>query len=67
MWVDPRYIFGHGLKGLIERGTFKDDSSGFSNSIGYYPIQLTVEIDKESHFGYIKFEMFVRRSGEDFK
>ena len=52
VWVDPRYIFGHGLKGLIERGTFKDDSSGFSNSIGYYPIQLTVEIDRVPFWTY---------------
>lgn len=24
VWVDPRYIFGRGLKGLRERGKFKD-------------------------------------------
>lgn len=33
VWVDSRYIFGDGLRGMRERGGFKDDSyiSGFSN------------------------------------
>lgn len=59
------YVFGDVLKSRRERGKFKD--SGFSNSIGCHPIELTDEIGEESHFGHVKFEMHIRPSSKDFK